>query len=48
MVCIGLALGFTIDKDVPNTFHGVVVPQPSLKVEVHISISVRNQSNLDK
>lgn len=33
-VWIGLALGFTIVHHVPNTLHGVAIPQPSLKVEV--------------
>ncbi len=31
---VGLALGFTIVNAVPNTIHGVSLPQPSLKVEV--------------
>ena len=31
---IGLALGFTIVNDVPNTIHGVSFPQPSLKLKV--------------
>ncbi len=34
MLWIGLALGLTIVNDVPNTFQGVSLPQPSLKVEV--------------
>jgi hypothetical protein len=38
---IGLALGFTIVHNVPNTLHGVAIPQPSINVEV------RSQSEIE-
>ena len=34
MLWIGLALGFTIINNVPNSIKGVSLPQPSLKVQV--------------
>lgn len=38
MLWIGLALGFTIINNVPNSIKGVSLPQPSLKVQVIVKL----------
>ena len=45
MLWIGLALGFTIINNVPNSIKGVSLPQPSLKVQVS-DLSVSFESDL--
>lgn len=44
---LGLALGFTIINSVPNTVHGVSLPQPSLQVEVPGSKVMVQAAGLD-
>lgn len=47
MAILGVTLGYTIMHKVPNTFHGVSIPQPSLKVEVPSSKVIVQAGGLD-